>query len=243
MSNSKQFLHEKINLSDQKIHVFLLQLDLFECEEYFSYLTKDECERANKLKIEEKKKQFVITRGALRKVLSTALEIPAQDVSFLYSEQNKPYIKEQYDNQSIEFNISHSGNYALIAINLACKIGVDIEKINKKTDFLSLSKRFFSEAENNELLKLDIDKQLDAFYRIWVMKESFIKANGKGVAFGLNQFSVSLLEAGRSKINIDVSKSCNDNWFCTELMKVDNYKTALTSNDKEKEIIFYQQVR
>jgi 4'-phosphopantetheinyl transferase len=238
MNTVVQLLESKFELSDKEIHVFLLQLDLFNYDDFLSLLPEDEKERANRLKINEKKKQFVIARGVLRKLLSNCLRKPIEEIMFSYGEHKKPYIKEQYNNKTVEFNISHSGDYAIIAITLGNKVGIDIEKINNKIDYQSLSKRFFSEKEKEELLSLNKDEQLDAFYRAWVRKESFIKANGKGIAFGLDCFSVSLNENKKSKIDIVSPNNQNEQWYCYDLMSVDNYKTALTGCGDEYNIIF-----
>jgi len=240
MNSNHQLLEKKIELSEEHIHVFLLRLDLFDCNEFLSSLSEDECERAQRLKIEEKKQQFVITRGVLRKFLSNCLNTMPEEINIFYGEHNKPYLKQQCNNQTIEFNISHSGNYALIALTLENKVGIDIEKVNYEIDYQSLSKRFFSEKEKEELLILDRDKQLDAFYRAWVRKESFIKATGKGIAFGLDQFSVALNKNIKNRIEIISSDLINEQWYCYDLMNVDNYKTALTTCSKETDIIFYQ---
>ena len=106
-------------------------------------------------------------------MLSTLLRKEADQIEFLYSQHGKPFINEKYYNHAIEFNISHSGIYGLIAITLDNKIGVDIQKIDPEVDYNSLSARFFSDNEKNELMKLDKNKRKDAFYLGWVRKESF----------------------------------------------------------------------
>jgi 4'-phosphopantetheinyl transferase len=240
MNKNLKFLENKIKLSDKQIHVFLLELTQFDDNDFLIFLSKDEKERESSLKVEEKKKQFLVTRGALRKLLSNSLGKPAEEISFSYGQHKKPYIEEQYNNKTVEFNISHSGDYALIAITLGNKIGVDIEKINYEIDYQSLSNRFFSKKEKEELASTNKEERLDAFYRAWVRKESFIKANGKGIAFGLDQFSVSLNENKKIKIEITSPNATNEEWYCCDLMDVDNYKTALTSCGDERSIIFSQ---
>ena len=240
MSNITKLLESRIELSDSKIHVFLLQLDLFDCSQLISYLSEDEVVRAEQLKVEEKKKQFIIVRGVCRKLLSHALNIDAKEIKFYYGEHKKPYIEEQYNNKSVEFNISHSGNYALVALTLYNKVGVDIEKINHKIDYQYLSKRFFSEKENEELLCLTKGEQLDAFYRAWTRKESFIKATGKGIAFGLDRFSVSLEDNVKCRIVIDSSELINEQWYCYNVMNVENYKMALASCNNNIDIVIHQ---
>lgn len=238
MNDHYQLLEKNIDLSSEQIHVFLLRLDLFDDNDFLPYLSGDERERAERLKIEEKKKQFVITRGALRKILSNCLDV--EEIKFSYGQHKKPYIEEQYNNKSVEFNISHSGDYALIAITLNNKIGVDIEKINQEADFESLSNRFFSEKEKQELLHLNKDEQLDAFFRAWVRKESFIKATGEGIAFGLDKFSVSLSKNKKNRIDIVSSDSINEQWYNYDLNSLEHYKTAIASCNDEVDIIFYQ---
>jgi 4'-phosphopantetheinyl transferase len=243
MNNHKQFLQEKINLSTEEIHVFLFQLDLFKYDDFFSCLSDDEVERANKLKVDDKKTQFVITRGVLRQLLSNVLDMSEKEIVFNYGEHNKPYLDCQYNNQSVEFNVSHSGNYALIALGLKDKLGVDIEMINNKVDYQSLSQRFFSNIERKSLLKINESEQLDTFYRIWTRKEAFIKATGKGVTFGLDRFSVPANVETVDIINIDKTDQDSEQWYCYDLVDNENYKTALVSSNKSKEIIFYQQVK
>lgn len=240
MNNSLQFLDKKIELSNDKIHVFLLNLEEFNYKEFLFCLSEEESERAARLKVEEKKKQFVVTRAVLRKLLSKSLSKVEEEIVFLYGQHKKPYIENKLNNKSVEFNISHSGEYALIAITLDRKVGVDIEKINNDVDYQSLSKRFFSEKENKELDKTDKEKKLDAFYRAWVRKESFIKAIGKGIVFGLDNFSVSLGDNKKNKVNIVSKDIDSEQWYCYDLMEVINYKTALTSCNESAEIIFYQ---
>jgi 4'-phosphopantetheinyl transferase len=240
MNTFEKILQEKLVLSDNKIHVYLIQFNLFDSKKCIQYLSEDELIRAGKLKIEEKKDQFVITRSVLRLLLSSAVGKSYQDIEFFYGEHGKPSIKESLNKQPIEFNISHSGNYALIAITLSNKVGVDIEKINSDIDHQSLSKRFFSKQENNELQGIDEGQRGDVFYRIWSQKESFIKATGQGVAFGLERFSVSLEEGEQSGTVVTTTASLDEKWFTYNLLELDDYKTALTTSTKNSEIVIHR---
>jgi len=240
MNTLDQILQERLVLSDNKIHIYLIQFDLFDDQHCMQYLSEDERIRAEKLKIAEKKNQFVITRSVLRLLLSSSLGKSYQDIDFFYGEHGKPSIKESLNNKPIEFNISHSENYALIAIALGNRVGVDIEKINADIDHQSLSKRFFSENEKNDLIKCADELQLDSFYRVWCRKESFIKATGKGVAYGLDRFSVTLDETIDGGIEVLTFKPLDDKWFCYDLINIDNYKTALTTSRKGGGIIIHK---
>jgi len=237
MIGINDILKLKSELSDEQVHVFLFQLNLFNCKDLLPYLSEDEHIRAGKLKVEQKRNQFVITRGLLRLLLSNCLGKGPGGITFFYEQHCKPYINDKYNNKSIEFNVSHSGDYVLIAIILENKVGIDLEEINFEIDYQSLSNRFFSDKEKNELISLDKDDQLDAFYRAWARKESFIKAIGKGVAFGLDRFSVSLEGNNNTEMEVVTPESINDKWFCYDISNLDNYKIALTVNKKGVEII------
>lgn len=240
MNTFEKILQEKLVLSDNKIHVYLIQFNLFDSKKCIQYLSEDEFIRAGKLKIEEKKDQFVITRSVLRLLLSSAVGKSYKDIEFFFGEHGKPSIEESLNNKPIEFNISHSGDYALIAIALSDKVGVDIEKINSDIDHQSLSKRFFSEQENNELQGIDEGQRGDVFYRIWSQKESFIKATGQGIAFGLERFSVSLEEGEQSGTEVTTTASLGEKWFTYNLLELDDYKTALTTSTKNSEIVIHR---
>ena len=89
----------------------------------------------------------------------------------------------------VHFNISHSENCVVCAVS-SQPIGVDVEKI-KPIDY-SMTKICFSENERLQLIqRLDNDR-LDYFFRLWTMKESYIKALGTGLSKELTSFSVNL---------------------------------------------------
>jgi len=224
-------------LSESRVNIYLLQFKMFDHKTLLACLSEDEKVRADKLKVELKRNQFIITRAVLRVLLSNCIETKPEAITFHYEQHGKPYITDQYNNKTIEFNISHSGDYALIALTLGNKLGIDIEEMNSKIDYPTLSKRFFSEQENKALMNLKESNQLDAFYRTWVRKEAFIKAVGTGVAFGLDTFSVSQEEASETGLDVVVPDRAESGWYSFDLMDLDNYKLALTSSRKEIDIV------
>lgn len=106
------------------------------------------------------------------------------ELSFSYADKGKPLLEAYPD---IHFNISHSGQK--IACALADKrIGIDIEYYRNVN--LQVAKRFFSTLEVAELMELPEAKQLDYFFKLWTMKESYMKALGSGFTRTLNSFSI-----------------------------------------------------
>ncbi len=240
MTFDNKLLYKAVELTEKKIHVFLLHLEEYNEEQLYNFLSNDEKERADKLKVELKKKQFVISRSVLRKTISNSINKPHDEIKFFYGKHGKPFIKDKHNDKVIEFNVSHSEQCILIAVTLDNKVGVDVEKIDEKIDYKSLSTRFFSKKENEFLRSLKESKKLNAFYSIWARKEAFIKATGKGISFGLDKFSVCSNNKFTPKIDIQHKEVLEENWFSFELINIEQYKTALSTNNKEAEIIFYR---
>lgn len=94
------------------------------------------------------------------------------------SKYGKLYIDSD---RHIDFSVAHSHGYVIGMIDNN-KIGVDIEKIGK-TD-LQFSKRFYTEEENKYCIE-----QKD-IYRVWTLKESYLKCIGLGLSIPLRSFSV-----------------------------------------------------
>lgn len=85
----------------------------------------------------------------------------------------------------IYVNLSHSGDYAVCAVNTA-PVGIDIQK-RRECD-IKMAERFFT-VEEVKFINDSADRS-SAFFEIWTKKESFVKAIGTGLTIPLNSFSV-----------------------------------------------------
>ena len=87
----------------------------------------------------------------------------------------------------IDFNISHSGEYVLCGIGKGIQIGVDIEEI-KPVDFSDFENLMTSD----QWKKIHTSENpLTSFFRFWAIKESIIKADGRGLAMPLNDIIIT----------------------------------------------------
>ncbi|MFT9818500.1 4'-phosphopantetheinyl transferase family protein [Lysinibacillus sp. NPDC056185] len=102
---------------------------------------------------------------------------------FATNPYGKPYLS---DVENFYFNLSHSGDWVICAIN-SNHIGIDIEK--EKFIDITLAKQFFTEKECDYIFSLE-NYQLNRFFEIWTLKESYIKAIGIGLSLPLNSFSI-----------------------------------------------------
>lgn len=99
-----------------------------------------------------------------------------------YNEHGKPYLKDS----GIFFNISHSGDFAVCAVS-DCDLGCDIEKMRPVG--LRIARRFCAE-EYDSIMSAKPEEQSELLFRYWTLKESFMKAVGRGFSLGLDEFRI-----------------------------------------------------
>ena len=93
--------------------------------------------------------------------------------------------KPMFDRGGIHFSVSHSENL-WVCLMAREPVGVDIQKNKKSARWHKVSKRFFTQEETAFVEK----KGQDAFWKIWVMKEAYIKYLGTTLATGIGNYSM-----------------------------------------------------
>lgn len=151
------------------------------------------------------------------------------ELEFELNEHNKPFlsgVEDQY------FNISHSGNFVVGAFSDQA-VGIDVEMIGK--DRRAIAKRYFTEEEITQMQTIKRPKeQIDFFYRLWTLKESYMKALGMGMSMSLSSFSFQVLSNG---IVLEYSKH-DQNWvFYSQLWKQQAYLSLCSKSNEKPEII------
>lgn len=134
------------------------------------------------MKIEQYK-----TQAALLTILARYLGVDPSAVAF-EDKKGKPQLKQS----DLQFSVSHSGEYAVIAVSKKIPVGVDIEYTKRSVDFQAIAKRFFAPGEYEALNHLTSASKIEAFYRCWTRKEAFVKADGAGLSYPLSDFEVAV---------------------------------------------------
>lgn len=164
----------------------------------------------------KKDKKLSLGVGILLMLALDKMGLDINNLNFVEKHNKKPYIK----NQKIFFNLSHSEDKVLCAI-ASSEIGCDIEKIQDID--LMIAKRFFYNEEYELLLSQSVqEKQNDLFYRLWTLKESFMKITGLGFHLPLNKFCI-LFDGDQ----IGVRQNLNSKkYFFNEFNIFNDYKIA-----------------
>lgn len=192
-----------------------------------SSVTEDETERINKFVYQEDSKLSLIGCALIRKLVSQATRVPSNEIVLTRTQHGRPNICEEYRNRSadwpkmLDFNISHSGDYCVLAgiwsdvEQPKITVGIDVTKIVKKNTkqeldrFLSLmSRREFTQSEWETVERAQSERQKCInFTRLWCLKESFIKSIGLGLSFRLHRIDFQLDEKYKYKITTEILKN------------------------------------
>jgi 4'-phosphopantetheinyl transferase len=143
-----------------------------------SLLSDDERERAARL---ASAPRWVAARAALRIVLAGRLGTHPSDVEFAAGPHGKPEIPDC----ALRFNLSHSGDLALIALATGAEVGVDVERTSRRSRAIE---RTLTEGERTALAGQD--RHL-ALLRIWCRKEAMAKAGGGGLGWAPETFDTT----------------------------------------------------
>ena len=111
---------------------------------------------------------------------------PEKDLSRIrFGENGKPYFEES----GVSFNLSHAGQYAVCAVGRGA-LGCDIERMRPYSE--RVAERFFHPYETGLLAsEPDPERRQALFFRLWTLKESVLKASGKGLTQPLNSFYIT----------------------------------------------------
>jgi 4'-phosphopantetheinyl transferase len=136
--------------------------------------------RAQRLTRQTARARYVRAQAALRRILSLYLEgtRPASLV-FRYGPAGKPALEDAPPD--FEFNLTTTGDLALLGISLGDAVGVDCERIRPRTGLVAIARRMFAPAQAEAIATLPEDAALVSFYRCWTAMEADAKSDGRGL--------------------------------------------------------------
>ncbi len=152
-------------------------------------LSTAEAARAARFRFPKHYHRFVRRRIALRLLLSAYCDIIPNSFDYEVTKLGKPALPSAFG--QICFNGSHSRDLAVIAI---CNhpVGIDLEAISFEKDIPSLIPFICTQTETNWLERMAVDAQVEAFFRLWAMKEAIVKLSGAGLTADLDQIETNL---------------------------------------------------
>ena len=144
--------------------------------------------KAMSFKFEKGKMQSLGVGLLLRRACEEA-GVARADEHIAYGENEKPYLVDFPD---LHFNLSHSGERVMCVIS-PYEVGCDVEII--KGDRGKLAERFFLPEESAWIKHFEsLELQTEAFYRLWTLKECYMKVTGRGMSLMPDKFALHVDE-------------------------------------------------
>jgi 4'-phosphopantetheinyl transferase len=194
------------------VHVW--HVDLAEDWDRFAHtLSADERLRAERYAIPQPGRHFRRCRAALRVLLAHYRGGAPADLAFRYGRFGKPELVGS--SGSLHFNVSHSGEQALIAI-AGSLIGVDIESARRGIDVEQLIDLVCHPQEKPALAALPAERRASAFYRLWTRKEAYCKARGAGLQLSLPSIRFHSGDAHTAAV-VDDALKAESAWWVHDL--------------------------
>ncbi len=167
----------------------------------------------------EKDKNRSLAAGLLLDHALDTYGLQEKSVEYEIGEWGKPAFKYYPE---ICFSLSHSGDYAVCTIGDK-PVGNDIERV--KEGRLKVADRFFAQEELSWLYEAGEEEQTQRMFRLWTMKESFVKAIGRGMTLPLQDFVIHMdEESGRARVRHSVDAKY---YHMREYREIEGYCTAV----------------
>lgn len=146
-------------------------------------LSGRETERAGRCRFEADHRRYVIAHGALRVILAGYLDVPPEELRLERGRHGKPRLADSPD---LRFNLSHSGELALVAVTRDAEVGVDVDRPRPGLPVEPFAERFFPAPDARFVAAAAVPaERAERFLRLWTRKEAVVKAAGARLTQGL----------------------------------------------------------
>lgn len=185
-------------IDSQTVHIWILDLARIAqptlLDSYRPLLSEEETARMQRFAFPKLQHYYLATRALIRTSLSRYTDLAPAAWRFAQHTNGKPYLLNSPI--PLSFNLSHAGERAVLAITLENQIGIDVEQLSRKRDWLGIAEHYFHHSEIEALQALPEAQQYRHFFRLWTLKEAYLKARGTGIATGLDKAAFTF-EDGR----------------------------------------------
>ncbi|MGP7818262.1 4'-phosphopantetheinyl transferase family protein [Niallia sp. 01092] len=159
-------------------------------------ISKERLFRIKEYRKQEDKIRSVFAELLVRYAVNQFRGCSNQEIKFCTGINGKPQLVLP---NNIYFNLSHSGCWVVCVVDND-PVGIDIEKIQEIE--MDVAQQIFTQKES-QFLKLSKNslERKKRFFKIWTMKECFLKAIGEGLSRDLSSFSVEFNQNCSPKIS------------------------------------------
>jgi 4'-phosphopantetheinyl transferase len=173
-------------------------VQLAHLDNWLECLDDEERARAARFHVEIDRRDFIAAHALLRVMLSSYANCSPHEWRFTRNEAGKPKIdpgtkidpRTRIDGRGeLSFNLSHTHGLVAASVAVHGMVGIDVERIDPAKADLTVADEYFALAEVSMLRKLRSEEQIACFFRLWTLKEAYIKAVGAGFDMPLDGFT------------------------------------------------------
>ena len=208
-----------MNLSGTK--AYIVSTSGLEDEQVFQSLyhtvSKERQEKIDRIRFLKDKRLSLAAEVLLGKTLKLN---GIDDFTLEVDENGKPYLKGI---SGLKFNLSHSEERVMCVISEK-EVGCDVEWVKKPN--YKMAEYFLTKEEITMLNRLNSEEEKQVmFYRLWTLKESFMKAVGLGMKIPLKDFWFSF-EGDTISVHQNIN---HQTYYLKEYDLKDGYRHAICS--------------
>jgi len=171
-------------------------------EGWLPALSDEEAARAGRFRFAADRAAYVAAHALLRALLAAhGVGRPC----FRAGPWGKPELVDAPG--GLRFSLSHTRGLVVAGVAAGDDLGVDAELADREVDAVGLAARFFAPAEAAAIAATPAAGRMEAFLRLWTLKEAFAKAVGQGLSLPLSSFAF-----GPGSFTCDPAQGPADGW-------------------------------
>ncbi len=142
-------------------------------------LSSDEVAHSSRFYFEADRIGYLLAHGLTRLALAQAGGCRPADLRFGKQSYGRPYVTEPHEAASLYFNLSHTKGLVGVAVSTG-PVGLDVECLDREINPIEIAEDILTAVEVRSLLALNPVEMRQRFFRLWTLKEAYLKATGAG---------------------------------------------------------------
>jgi 4'-phosphopantetheinyl transferase len=181
---------------------------------YLSWLDAEERSRYERFRFPHHRHEYLVAHALLRSSLSNYGNCLPEDWRFSKNAYGRPEIQPGCGQPLLRFNLSHTEGLVACAITQSATVGIDVERITRLGDLRAIAEVSFAPEELTVLSQLPDYDGRQYFFRLWTLKEAYVKAQGKGLSMPLQQIAFRFSRQATESIHFAISAATEplQNW-------------------------------
>lgn len=166
-------------------------------DQWLALLSLDERTRYDQIQTAAMREEYLAAHALCRSALSLYTGIDPSEWRFVTRAYGKPAIAAPSGFGDLRFNLTHTRRLIICIVSRAGEVGVDAEETSQTVDPSLVARHFLSRDQEAQLATLPAPERLARFFEQWVLKEAYVKAIGKGLAYSPERLTIGQDENGQ----------------------------------------------